>query len=51
MLITTRTKPCRWSHYVILALFLNQINVNFGSPVFTYNPSIAQCKYQNVKKK
>lgn len=35
----------RWSIQVFLVLILNQIHRNFGSPVFTYNPSVAQCKY------
>lgn len=35
----------RWSLQVFLVLILNQIHRNFGSPVFTYNPSVAQCKY------
>lgn len=30
---------------MFLVLILNQIHRNFGSPVFTYNPSVAQCKY------
>lgn len=43
------TKPklssIRWSHHIVLVLCLNQIQGIFGSPVFTFNPSIAQCKY------
>lgn len=54
--LTSTTKPTRttsslsspairWSLQVFLVLILNQIHQNFGSPVFTYNPSITQCKY------
>lgn len=35
----------RWSLQVCLVLILNQIHRNLGSPVFTYNPSVTQCKY------
>lgn len=35
----------RWSHHIILVLFLYQVHHSLGSPVFTFNPSVAQCKY------
>lgn len=37
---TSSSSPViRWSLQVVLVLIFNQIHRNFGSPVFTYNPS------------